>query len=160
MYILGITIIFVAGCIYYVFGIADSNYEANKWKEATGEKHITYQNYYKHSLLKKLIYPKIFVTVVILTAVFPSKDTLKWMAGAYVTAESIEYLSSNEAAKQLPNNVLEVANTFLEDLKTVDLNEVVKDVKKETVSIKKELVSEVKELTKEQKEELIKKLNE
>lgn len=168
---LGVTIlVFIISIMYYSIELSVYTHRSNEWKKATGEEHLTFIKFLKHSVMNRMFFPKMYVFLLIISQMFPSHTTMKWVAGTYVTAESISYLQSNEAARQLPSNVLEAANSFLKDFNGADLvKESVESVKNSAVDItsditesvaplKDDLINEVKELSKEQKQALIDKL--
>lgn len=158
IYIVTLFFISALSILYYGFGLSSDPYMKDEWKKVTKEEHLTINKFLKHSFLNKILFPKTIITVIILTAMFPSEKTLKYMAGAYVTQESYEYVMSSDEAKQLPDNVLKAANSFLKDISAIDIEEIKGSVKEEVSELKDKLVSETKELTKEQKEKLIKEL--
>lgn len=143
----------VATALWYFVHFTDQENLKREWKEVNNCKDASLLNVLKYGLVGKIFFPKTLIAILLCMAILPSENTIKWVAGVYVTSESIDYLSSNEATKQLPANVLNAANKFLS---SVDIGKGVEEGISKATEIT-DSVGDMVDSVKSGKEELINK---
>ena len=69
----------------------------------------------KGSIILKIAVPILLITS-LLSVLLPDREDIKFIAGGYAVVKSAQYIADSDEAKKLPDNILKLANKFLEDV--------------------------------------------
>lgn len=101
-WLIGLTVLsLIAGVIFLlVLGIEEPDLEDGTWKKI------------KLTIKRAVLF--IVLPTILLTSAVPSKEEIAWIVGGGVTLN----VAMSEEGRQIPDNVLSAANSFLESIDT------------------------------------------